>query len=57
MSREATQRQESEFEDENVSEDDQDMYESNGSPTISGFSSSHFDRGFKNSFMENSSKK
>ena len=52
MSRDPSQVQESEFEDENVSEDDQDMYESNGSPTISGFTSSHFDRGFKNSFME-----
>lgn len=52
MSRDPSQVQESEFEDENVSEDDLDMYESNGSPTISGFTSSHFDRGFKNSFME-----
>jgi hypothetical protein len=40
---------ESEFEDENVSEDDQDMYESYGSPTNSGFGSSHFDRGLRNS--------
>jgi hypothetical protein len=43
---------ESEFEDENVSEDDQDMYESYGSPTISGSGSIQIDKGFKNSFMD-----
>jgi hypothetical protein len=50
VSHDASQKQESDFEDENVSEDDQDMYDSNGSPTVSGYRQSIYDRGFKNSF-------